>query len=228
MRYRETVRAVFAERPNRFIARVELNGKIETVHVKNTGRCRELLVPGAEVVLSKSSNPDRKTAYDLVAVLKEGLGWVNIDSQAPNEAVREWLESGPELFAGYTLLKPEYVYGNSRVDFYLECPGRNILVEVKGCTLEIGGEGYFPDAPTKRGVKHLYELAAACSKGFECYIAFVIAMPGVDRVHPNGTTDPEFERALAHALNAGVKVLLLPCEVEPETLKITGYIVSEE
>ena len=137
MKYKNTEPAIFIERPNRFIANVDINGKTETVHVKNTGRCRELLVPGSKVILEKSDNPDRKTKYDLVAVYKENLGLVNIDSQAPNKVVKEWLESKPEIFADITLLKPEYTYGKSRVDFYLECGDRKILIEVKGCTLEI-------------------------------------------------------------------------------------------
>jgi sugar fermentation stimulation protein A len=220
MKYKNIIHAKFIERQNRFVAHVELAGKVETVHVKNTGRCKELLLPGSDVILVKTDNPTRKTQYDLVAVYKDGLGWVNIDSQAPNQAVKEWLNSSPALFKNISLLKPEYTYGKSRVDFYLECAARKIFLEVKGCTLEINGVGYFPDAPTKRGVKHLYELAEAAGKGYECYLAFVIAMPGVRKVLPNVQTQPEFGTALAAAREAGVTVLCLPCHVLPDELSI--------
>jgi sugar fermentation stimulation protein A len=224
MKYKNTRHAKFIERPNRFVAYVELDGKVEKVHVKNTGRCKELLLPGSDVVLVKTGNPLRKTQYDLVAVYKAGLGWVNIDSQAPNQVLKEWLNSSPALFENITLLKPEYTYGKSRVDFYLECGSRKILIEVKGCTLEIDGVGYFPDAPTERGVRHLYELAEAAGEGYECYIAFVIAIPGVRKVLPNVKTHPEFGMALEAAMKAGVKVLNLPCNVMPDELSIADII----
>lgn len=220
MRYQNILEAKFIERRNRFAAEVELNGRREMVHVKNTGRCRELLLPGASVVLQRAENPARKTRYDLISVYKQNLGWVNIDSQAPNHVVREWLESGTSAFANLTVLKPEYRYGASRVDFYFECEGRRILLEVKGCTLEIDGKGYFPDAPTERGIKHLTELARACGEGYESYIAFVIAMPGVEKVYPNVRTHPEFAAALERAVRAGVRVLHLPCKVSPGELEI--------
>ena len=220
MRYQSIAFAKFIERPNRFIAVVELDGRREVVHVKNTGRCKELLLLGAQVVLAQGQNSARKTRYDLVAVYKQGLGWVNIDSQAPNKVVLEWLQSGNSKFKNITLLKPEYTFGKSRVDFYLECAKRKILIEVKGCTLEIDGKGYFPDAPTLRGVKHLHELAGAVGAGYECYLAFVIAMPKVKKVYPNIATHPEFGIALQAAKKAGVKVLYLPCEVAPGGLKI--------
>ena len=153
MKYREIVEGAFIDRPNRFIAHVDVNDTVETVHVKNTGRCRELLVPGAAVRLEVSDNPKRKTKYDLVMVHKQGLGWVNMDSQAPNKVVAEWLATGD-----YDLVKSEYTYGKSRIDFYMEKNGEKYLLEVKGCTLEVDGIGYFPDAPTERGVKHLHEL----------------------------------------------------------------------
>jgi len=226
MKYKNITYAKFLERPNRFVAYVELDGKVEKVHVKNTGRCQELLLPGSEVVLVKSDNPARKTQYDLIAVYKNGLGWVNIDSQAPNQAVKEWLNNSPALFKNITLLKPEYTYGKFRMDFYLECGTRKILMEVKGCTLEIDGIGYFPDAPTERGVRHLYELAEAAKKGFECYIAFVIAMPGVRKVLPNVKTHPEFGTALAAAREAGVKVLYFPCHVTPDELRIADVVID--
>lgn len=221
MQYRNTTQARFISRLNRFVAQVELDGRTETVHVKNTGRCKELLLPGSRVTLAKTDNPSRRTQYDLISVYKERLGWVNIDSQASNHVVREWLEGRPAPFREVELVKPEYVFGKSRVDFYLEGPGRKILLEVKGCTLEQDGTGYFPDAPTERGVKHLRELAAAVKKGYECYIAFAIAMPGIRRVLPNVTTDPAFGRALAEAKAEGVKVLNLMCDVQPDSFFIT-------
>jgi sugar fermentation stimulation protein A len=174
----------------------------------------------------KSDNNARKTQYDLAAVYKEELGWVNIDSQAPNQAMKEWLESSPTLFENITLLKPEYTYGKNRVDFYLECDSRKILIEVKGCTLEIDGIGYFPDTPTERGVRHLYKLAEAAGKGYECYIAFVIAMPGVRKVLPNVITHPAFGTALEAAVAAGVKVLYLPCNVLPDELSIINMVIN--
>lgn len=220
MIYSNTVKGIFISRPNRFVAQVLIDGDEETVHVKNTGRCKELLIPGAEVILARSGNPTRKTRYDLIAVYKKSLGWVNIDSQAPNVLVKEWLESGRSMFRDISLIKPECRFGNSRVDFYLECGSRKIFIEVKGCTLEIEGNGYFPDAPTERGVKHLRELAEAAKEGYECYIAFVIAMPKVTEVYPNMDTHPEFGAALEEAKAAGINVLCLPCEVEPDRISI--------
>ena len=218
MRYREIIEGRCVDRPNRFIAHVLINGVEETVHVKNTGRCRELLIPNAEVRLEVSENPNRKTKYDLVAVYKEKLGWVNIDSQAPNKVVQEWLET-----QDYTLVKPEYVYGDSRIDFYMVKDQQEYLMEVKGCTLEIDGIGYFPDAPTERGVKHLKELTKARTLGYECIIAFVIQMEGVSEVRPYISMQPEFDEALEEAKAAGVKVLFLQCEVGRDTLQILTY-----
>ena len=186
--------------------------------MKNTGRCRELLLPNAEVRLAVSDNPNRKTKYDLVAVYKEKLGWVNIDSQAPNKVVQEWLET-----QDYTLVKTEYVYGDSRIDFYMVKDQQEYLMEVKGCTLEIDGIGYFPDAPTERGVKHLKELTKARTLGYECIIAFVIQMEGVSEVRPYISMQPEFGEALEEAKAAGVKVLFLQCEVGRDTLQILTY-----
>ena len=226
MKYSNTVKGIFIDRPNRFIAHVDIKGNIETVHVKNTGRCKELLIPGVDVILEKSDNPARKTQYDLIGVYKKGLGLVNIDSQAPNKAVYEWLLSKPDIFSDVELIKAEYTFGKSRVDFYMEDNENKILMEVKGCTLEIEGKGYFPDAPTERGVKHLYELADGVKKGYTCYIAFVIAMPGVDIVHPNITTHPEFGKALSDAEKSGVKILYLPCEVKENSLTIKTCILK--
>ena len=215
MRYDNIVYGKFHSRPNRFIAKVWIGGELETVHVKNTGRCRELLLPNAGVALEVSDNPNRKTKYDLISVYKEKLGWVNIDSQAPNKVVKEWLEKQE-----YTLIKPEYRYGDSRIDFYMEKGEQKYLMEVKGCTLEIDGIGYFPDAPTERGVKHLHELSRAAKEGFICYAAFVIQMEGIKEVRANVDTHAEFGKALEEAKTAGVQVLCLECKVTEDTLEI--------
>ena len=221
MKYPETLRAKFLERPNRFIAKVDISTGIETVHVKNTGRCKELLLPNVPVILSKSSNPNRKTSYDLIAVKKKGLGWVNIDSQAPNKVMREWLET-----QHYDKIQGEYVYGGSRIDFCMEKGGQKHLLEVKGCTLEMNGIGYFPDAPTERGVKHLHTLIMARSEGYCCGVAFVIQMPKVREVRPNIDTHPEFGEALKEAKAAGVRVLFLGCDVRPDSLTVDENRVS--
>lgn len=215
MKYNKIVKGIFEDRPNRFIAHVWVNGVLETVHVKNTGRCKELLIQGVDVILEDCANPNRKTRYDLIAVYKEGLGLVNIDSQAPNKVVLEWL-----LSQGYDYIKPEYKYGNSRVDFYMEKDDKKYLMEVKGCTLEIEGIGYFPDAPTDRGVKHLKELTSATKQGYHCVIAFVIQMPGISVVLPNETTHPEFKKAFDEAVSAGVQVHYLPCAVSEDMLYV--------
>lgn len=215
MRYKHIIHGKFHSRPNRFIAKIWVEGELETVHVKNTGRCRELLLPDADVILEVSDNPARKTKYDLIGVYKEGLGWVNIDSQAPNKVVKEWLEK-----QDYTFIKPEYTYGDSRIDFYMEKAEHRYLMEVKGCTLEMNGIGYFPDAPTKRGVKHLKELTKAAKEGFICYAAFVIQMEGIHEVRANVMTHAEFGEALEEAKAAGVKVLCLGCRVTENTLEI--------
>ena len=216
MKYENTKQGKFHSRPNRFIAHVWLDGRLETVHVKNTGRCRELLLPDAPVILQKSDNPARKTKYDLISVYKENLGWVNIDSQAPNKVMKEWL-----LKQNYTLVRPEYTYGNSRLDFYMEKGNEKYLMEVKGCTLEIDGVGYFPDAPTERGIKHLNELAGAAGEGFTSIAAFVIQMEGIHEVRANVATHKEFGEALERAKEAGVTVVCMECSVTEDTLEIT-------
>ena len=223
MQYPNVCEAVFQARPNRFVAHVELGGKTETVHVKNTGRCKELLLPGARVVLSKSSNPTRKTAYDLIGVYKDGARLFNIDSQAPNQVVGEWLRT-----QAFPYIKREYAYGRSRIDFYMQRGEERWLLEVNGCTLERDGVGYFPDAPTERGVRHLRELAAAAGKGWKCAVAFVIQTEGVTEVRPNRETHPAFGDALAEAEAAGVRILHLPCRVAPDRLEIleTGMILT--
>ncbi len=219
MKYRNISKGRFISRPNRFIAYVEIDGVEETVHVKNTGRCRELLLPGAEVSLEQSENTNRKTKWDLIAVVKPSLGWVNIDSQVPNKVVMEWLQKRPEPFQNVTLIKPEYSYGESRIDFYMEAPGRRILLEVKGCTLEQGGVGYFPDAPTERGAKHLRELAGAVKEGYETYILYCIAMEGISTVLPNGMTDPAYTEAYKQAGEQGVHTICLQCKVSDASIE---------
>lgn len=218
MRYENVIEGSFHVRRNRFVAQVWVGESLETAHVKNTGRCRELLLPGARVSLAVSDNPKRKTKYDLIAVVKparEADKWVNIDSQAPNQVVKEWL-----MTQDVDVIRPEYTYGKSRIDFYLEKGDRKILLEVKGCTLEVDGTGYFPDAPTERGVKHLRELTAAVGEGYECYIAFVIPMEGVQEVLPHTQMHPEFAQALADAEDAGVKILYLGCFATEQELYI--------
>ena len=217
MKYKNTTRALFLDRPNRFIAHVKLNDKIETVHVKNTGKCNELLVPGATVILEKGCKPERKTDYDLIAVYKQGFGLVNMDSQAPNKVVYEWL-----LTRGYDRIKPEYTYGQSRFDFYMERGNKKCFLEVKGCTLEQDGIGYFPDARSERAVKHLRELIKATHEGYECSVAFVIQMENVKKVLPNGAMHKEFEDAYYDAIKAGVKVYNLCCMVREDELRISA------
>ncbi len=219
MKYENITKAVFLNRPNRFIAQVDIDGHREIVHVKNTGSCKELLIPGCEVWLTAPGTPDRKTKYDLVAVRKSTGILFNIDSQAPNKVVKEWLEG-----EGYDKVVPEFTYGESRIDFYMEREEERFLMEVKGCTLEIDGIGYFPDAPTERGVKHLRELARAAGNGYKAVLAFVIQMDGVSEVRPNNDTHKEFGDALQEAKEAGVEVLFLKCHVEPDLLEITDAL----
>ena len=215
MKYTNITRGSFIDRPNRFIAHVDVAGRTETVHVKNTGRCRELLLPGAEVWLTAPGTEGRKTKYDLVAVRKGNGMLINIDSQAPNAVVKEWLEK-----QDFDALIPEYTYGGSRIDFCLHHGDEHILMEVKGCTLEIDGIGYFPDAPTDRGVKHLRELVKAAREGYRAVIAFAIQMDGITEVRPNVQTHPEFGTAFREAKETGVEVLFLPCHVEPDSLVV--------
>lgn len=223
MKYKSTTTAIFHSRPNRFVAQVYVGDVLETVHVKNTGRCKELLLPGVKVILEVSDNPARKTKYDLVAVYKEGLGLVNIDSQLCNKVAAEWLAT-----QGYDYVKPEYTYGASRFDFYMEKGGEKYFMEVKGCTLEIDGIGYFPDAPTERGVKHLRELKEAAGQGYHCSVAFVIPMEGVTEVRANVATHKAFGDALEEAKHAGVEVVFLPCRVLPEEVVVAECIRCEE
>ena len=218
MRYDNVTEAVFLRRPNRFIAEVELRGSTETVHVKNTGRCRELLIPGARVWLTASRNPARKTKYDLIAVQK-GEMLVNLDSQIPNAAAAEWLQRGG-MFPDLTQLRREVTYGDSRFDLYLEHGGKKAFLEVKGVTLEVDGAARFPDAPTERGVKHVQELIRCLDDGYEAYLLFVIQMQGVRCFEPNWATHPEFAQALQKAHAAGVKLLAYDCDVTPDSIQI--------
>lgn len=254
MKYSNIIQATFIKRPNRFIAEVDIEGKREIVHVKNTGRCKELLIPGCEVWLTEPGTPNRKTRYDLVSVRKDNGILFNIDSQAPNKVVKEWL-AGQD----YSKVVSEYTYGKSRIDFYMESVVGNLhegsgleqldmenvarnskqerssvdsadekseperfLMEVKGCTLEVDGIGYFPDAPTERGVKHIHELIGAKKEGYHTILAFVIQMDGVFEVRPNVLTHPEFGAAMDEAREAGVEILFLPCHVEPDEIVITS------
>ena len=222
MQYGEVCKGRFLERPNRFIAHVEVNGRTEVCHVKNTGRCRELLLPDAEVILERSSNPERKTAYDLIAVYKEGM-LINLDSQAPNRVFGEWVKEGG-FFEGLTLVKPECTFQNSRFDFYLEAESRRIFVEVKGVTLERDGVVLFPDAPTERGIKHLRELTEAAEQGYEAYVFFVIQMESCRYFTPNEETHKAFADALREAAAHGVNVKAVRCNVTESALSVSDFV----
>ena len=212
MKYERIVKGKFLERPNRFIAYVDIDGQKETVHVKNTGRCKELLRPGAVVYLQEFDPSARKTKWDLIAVEKKGR-IINMDSQIPNKVVKEWLESGG-LFRKVTKIQPEYTYGDSRVDLYVEADGKKILIEVKGVTLEEEGRVRFPYAPSERAVKHVEELKRAVGEGYEAYIFFVIQMKDVRYFTPNMDTHPAFGEALREAALAGVHVIAYDCRVD--------------
>lgn len=218
--YERVIPGVFLQRPNRFIARVRTAAGEEICHVKNTGRCRELLLPGAAVTLAVSSNPDRKTRCDLVAVKKGDL-YINMDSQAPNLAAREAL---PRLFPGLTHVKPEAVFGASRLDFYLEQGEKKTFLEVKGVTLEENGAALFPDAPTERGVKHLKELEGCLRAGYGAAVLFVIQMRGVTRFSPNARTHPAFAQALRRAAETGVRVMAYDCIVTDRDMTLNAPV----
>lgn len=217
MEYGEMVPGVFLARPNRFVAQVEINGQVEVVHVKNTGRCRELLPAGARVWCEKSRNPARKTKFDLITV-KKGDRLINMDSQAPNAAAREWLLQGG--LGEIQKLRPETVHGDSRFDFSFVREGKTCFLEVKGVTLETDGVCAFPDAPTARGVRHLRGLREAVSQDFGAYVLFVIQMSPVSCLHPNDATDPAFGKALREAAANGVEVLAVDCRVTPGSMVI--------
>lgn len=217
MIYENMQPGIFRDRPNRFIAHVELDGKLETVHVKNTGRCRELLVPGAKVWCQRSENPARKTKFDLICVEK-GPYLINMDSQAPNKAVQEWLLGGG--MGQIRDLRPETVHGDSRFDFAFRKGDKQCYLEVKGVTLEDGGICAFPDAPTERGAKHLRGLQRAVTEGCVCYALFVIQMRPVLYLHPNDATDPAFGKALREAAAGGVHILAVDCQVTPNSMTV--------
>ena len=216
MRYEHIVTGTFISRPNRFIAMVDISGTIERCHVKNTGRCRELLVPGAKVYLSVPENRERSTKYDLIAVMK-GDRLINMDSQIPNAAAAEGLGRIP-MFSGVRTIRREYVYGDSRIDIYAEDVENRYLVEVKSLTLEDDGVVRFPDAPTERGVKHIRELIGSMGDGYVPCLLFVIQMDDVLYFEPNRATDPEFADALKEASDAGVNILAYTCTVTPDSM----------
>ena len=218
MHYERIYEGVFLERPNRFIAYIEIDGQVETVHVKNTGRCKELLQPGAKVFVQKAANPERKTQWDLIGVQK-GDRMINMDSQIPNKVVEEWIREG-NLFPNVTLVKPETTFGKSRFDLYIEADGRKIFMEIKGVTLEEDGVVRFPDAPTERGIKHLQELVQAKREGYEAYVFFVIQMKEVKYFTPNMATHAAFGETLKEASEAGVKVLAYDCDVTKDSIEI--------
>ena len=221
MYYANMIPGIFLARPNRFIAHVEIDGQTEIVHVKNTGRCRELLSVGAQVWCQESNNPARKTKYDLITVRK-GSRLINMDSQAPNQAAKEWLQEGG--LGEIQNLRPETRHGDSRFDFSFVKDGKTCFLEVKGVTLETDGVCAFPDAPTERGAKHLRGLTEAAREGYGAYVLFVIQMSDVQYLHPNDATDPEFGKALREAAAAGVEVLALDCEVTVEEMKIRQLV----
>ncbi len=225
MTYKNIFKGKFLSRPNRFIANVEIDGKLETVHVKNTGRCRELLTPNATVYLEKSDSPLRKTKYDLVAVLK-GEMLINMDSQIANDVAFEWLKNG-NLFSKNAKIRREVTHNKSRFDFYIEDGDRKVFLEVKGCTLEQDGIAMFPDAPTERGVKHIEELIGCLEEGFEAYILFVIQMKGVKVFKPNDNTHKAFGDALRKAYESGVRILAYDSIITPNSIRIDKEVPIE-
>lgn len=225
MKYQSVQKAQFISRPNRFIAHATLNGEEVIAHVKNTGRCKELLLPGATVYLEPSDNPNRKTRFSLIAVEKGEL-LVNIDSQAPNQVVENHLQQHGILegLPAVTDYRREYTHGNSRLDFLLQTKQGEMLVEVKGVTLEQDGTALFPDAPTQRGVKHIEELTHSLSEGYQAALVFVLQMEGMQIFRPNWNTHPEFGHALHQAQKQGVHVLAYGCSVSPDTLVLTQRV----
>ena len=221
MKYENMVPGRFLARPNRFIAHIEMDGKTEICHVKNTGRCKELLPAGAAVWCQQSKNPSRKTQFDLIAVQK-GHRLINMDSQAPNKAAGEWLAAGG--LGTVSDLRPETKWGQSRFDFSFVKDGKPCFLEVKGVTLESDGVCAFPDAPTQRGAKHLRELTALAAQGYGAYVLFVIQMEDVQSLHPNDATDPAFGAALRQAHAAGVQILAVNCRVTPDSMDILSFI----
>ena len=221
MKYGHMVAGRFLARPNRFIAHVQINGQTEICHVKNTGRCKELLSIGAEVWCEQAANPNRKTKYDLITV-KKGDRLINMDSQAPNDAAGEWLAAGG--LGQVESIRPETFHGDSRYDFSFVKDGKTCFLEVKGVTLENDGVCAFPDAPTDRGAKHLRGLTQAVKEGFGAYALFVIQMADVKYLHPNDATDPEFGKALREAAKNGVQVMAVDCQVTEDTMVIESFV----
>lgn len=222
MHYGTIKQGIFNSRPNRFIAHVEVDGNLEICHVKNTGRCKELLQPGAVVYVEEQDSPTRKTKFSLITVEKDSY-LINMDSQAPNQAVEEWLpRSG--LFQNITKIKREVKYHNSRFDLYVEADGKRCFLEVKGVTLEQNGVVSFPDAPTERGAKHLQELCDCIADGYEAYVVFVIQMQPVQYFTPNRERDPNFTAALEKAKASGVNILAVDCKITPDTMEIDQFI----
>lgn len=221
MKYVNMIPGTFLARPNRFIAHVEIDGQTEVVHVKNTGRCRELLSVGAQVWCQKSDNPSRKTKFDLITV-KKGSRLINMDSQAPNQAAKEWLASGG--LGEIENLRAETKHGDSRFDFSFTKDGRQCFLEVKGVTLENDGVCAFPDAPTERGAKHLRGLKEAAKEGYGAYVLFVIQMADIKHLFPNNATDPEFGKALREAATNGVEVLAVDCQVTIDEMNIGQFV----
>lgn len=228
MKYKHIVEATFLERPNRFIAHVDIKGERETVHVKNTGRCKELLIPGSKVYLAVADNPERKTKYDLVAVEKVRENklplLINMDSQIVNDVAGEWLAKGL-LFSNKAVVRREVTYGKSRFDFYIEDGERKVFLEVKGVTLEHDGIASFPDAPTERGIKHIHELIKCMEDGYEAYILFVIQMKEMKWFQPNDITHKAFGDALRKAGQSGVKILAYDCKVSQDSIEIDQPVV---
>lgn len=222
MVYHNIKKGIFRSRPNRFIAEVEIDGKVEICHVKNTGRCRELLIPGVVVYVDYVNSPSRSTAYDLIAVYK-GDVLINIDSYAPNRAFGEYLRQG-KLFDDVSLVKAETKYGGSRFDFYVETATTKAFIEVKGVTLEENGVAMFPDAPTERGIKHLNELASCTLDGYDAYVVFVIQMKGVSHFTPNDKTHQAFGDTLAKVTAAGVTALAFDCIIQPDEMMIDNPV----
>lgn len=222
MKYDYMMKAIFKERLNRFIAKIEVEGEEVLAHVKNTGRCKELLVPNASVYVSFSNSETRKTKYDLIGVVK-GERLINMDSQAPNKVVQEWLKTGG-YFPDLKLIKPEKIYGKSRFDFYIETSSQKAFIEVKGATLEEDGVVRFPDAPTERGVKHILELIDCREEGYEAYIIFVIQMKDVLYFTPNDVTHKAFGEALREAERKGVHILALDCHVAVDSLELADFV----
>ncbi len=226
MKYKNVIQGKFISRPNRFIAKVLVDGNEETVHVKNTGRCKEFFIPGARVYLSLAENTERKTKYDLIAAEKKtenGTILINADSQIPNLCVEEFLYRS-ELFSDKAIIRREVTYGSSRFDICVKDKNKTAFIEVKGVTLERNGIAMFPDAPTLRGVKHINELIKAKSEGYDAYIFFVIQMTGITAFTPNSETHPEFSEALKKAYEAGVKILAFECRVTPDSIEITNPV----